>query len=453
MRLTLGAASLLLLGLGCAAKPSTAQRADQPAPALPAAPEKRGSVGVSRRASPAELSLVQTLMRETEALRGLRFRAPVEVTIDDARALRAYVDRALRDTQLQRAMRRYVALGALEPSVDIRALLLAVMDEELIGYYDPTEKRLAVRADIARALGAATASHERSLTWRATVVHELVHALQDQHFALGETIERERSTDEDNAFGALIEGDATFVMLAYTAQQAGETIATLAEHPEQILSAMTRSPDQLTGALRRAPALLREPLLFRYREGAYFCAQLYRAGGWARVDAAHRAPPRSTLSLTRVERYLQDQPEPTVALPSLDRLLAAGFAKLDEDVLGGLELSIMLGSVGAEADAILGAWRGDRYAVLQRAGQLASIWWLRLATPRSAKSVALAFTRLGDSTRRVVRRGNLLLVARGLDAATFAKEASTTPDLHTVSKANASPLVRGDPLATAGPRH
>lgn len=453
MRLALGAACLLLLGLGCTAKQTAPLPADQPAPALPAAPVARASAGLSRRATAAELALVQNLMRDTEALRGLRFRAPVEVTIDDARALRAYVNRALHDAQLQRAMRRYVALGVLDPAVDIRALLLAVMDEELIGYYDPIEKRLAVRADIARALGAATAPQERSLTWRATVVHELVHALQDQHFALGETIEQERSTDEDNAFGALIEGEATFVMLAYTAQQAGETIDTLAEHPEQILSAMTRSPDQLTGALRRAPALLREPLLFRYREGAYFCAQLFRAGGWSRIDAAHRTPPRSTLALTQVSRYLEGQREPTLALPSLDGLLAEGFAKLDEDVLGGLELSIVLGSVGAQADATLGAWRGDRYAVLQKDGRLASIWWLRLSTSGSAKSVAAAFKRLGDRTRRVARHGSMLLVARSLDAATFAKEARALSSADAVSKANASALVRGDPLATAGPRH
>ena len=46
----------------------------------------------------------------------------------------------------------------------------------------------------------------------ARVVHELVHALQDQHLGLSQAMEQERTTDAENAFGALVEGDAT---LAY----------------------------------------------------------------------------------------------------------------------------------------------------------------------------------------------------------------------------------------------
>ena len=401
-------------------------------------------------------------MRETETLRGLRFRGPVAVTIEDRVAMRAYVNRAIDDVQLERATRRYLALGVLDPALDVRALLVSVMDEELIGYYDPTEKRLAVRTDIAASLAhsSADASHsppgERGLLWRATVVHELVHALQDQHFALGEAIERERTTDEDDAFGALVEGDATLVMLGYTAQQMGQTLAALAEHPEQILSAMARSPEQLTGALRRAPALLREPLLFRYREGAHFCAQLFRRGGWSRVDAAHRAPPRSTLAIREAQRYLAHVPEAFLALPALDALLAGGFDKRDEDTLGALELSILLDTDGSEAQDVVSAWRGDRYAVLEREGSLASVWWLRFSTPHAAKRVAAAFAHLHDEARMIARHANTLLVARGLDGAAFGTQARSLPQLErtlTSSKASARSLVRGDPLATAVHQH
>lgn len=387
-------------------------------------------------------------MRETEQLRGLRFLAPVDVRIEDRAAMRAYVDRALDDDQLRRATRRYLALGALDESLDVRALLVSVMEEELVGYYDPKQKRLAVRSDIARELGMANTEAagsraeqprgraERSLTWRATVVHELVHALQDQHFGLGATIEQKRSTDADNAFGALIEGDATLVMLGYTAALAGESLTSLAQHPERVLSAMSRSPDQLTGALRRAPALLREPLLFRYREGAHFCAELYRDGGWARVDAAHRVPPTSTLAVRNPRRYLDRTSEPTLRLPDVSWLRDRGYEVVDEDVLGGLELSVVLETAGVEAEYIVSAWRGDRYLVLAHENKDASLWWQRFATAATARNVAEAFERLHDPARHVVRKGSTVLVARGVDEESAARAAQTLGSLVSADSAH-----------------
>ncbi|MDB4986886.1 MAG: hypothetical protein JWN04_2064 [Myxococcaceae bacterium] len=403
---------------------------------------------------------MQSLMRETEALRGLKFRSQVQVTIEDRAAMRAYVERAIDDEQLARATRRYLALGALDPQTDVRALLVSVMEEELIGYYDPIEKRLAVRNDIARALDSKPVHDERSLAWRATVVHELVHALQDQHFALGESIKRLRSTDADNAFGALVEGEATLVMLAYTAAQAGSSLAALTEHPEQIRSIMTRTPEQLTGALRRAPALLREPLLFRYREGAHFCAELYRAHGWTSIDRAHAAPPKATASIRHAARYLAGEREPSLPVPTIEQLGGSNFAQVDEDVLGALELSLMLGSAALDAQNVVARWRGDRYAVFEKAGHLASVWWLRFDNKSSARMVTMAFERLADGARKTVQSGNLVLVTRGLDDAGFAaaeawfQHASTLlPRAAAVRKSAQRPPHRGDPLASAMHRH
>ncbi len=420
LRHALPALFLLIALLGCGAR-ARAPVAATPTPAAVQHPPAAARAGFSRPADVAERSLVDQLMRETEQLRGLRFRAPVEVTIEDQAAMRAYVNRALKEEQLRRARDRYLALGVLDPALDVRGLLVSVMEEELIGYYDPVEKRLAVRTDIARALELGEERSDRSLVWRATVVHELVHALQDQYFALGEAIDQTRTTDADNAFGALVEGDASLVMLAYTAKLAGESLASVAAQPERVLSALSRAPEQLTGALRRAPALLREPLLFRYREGARFCAELFRAGGWARIDAAHRDPPTSTWAIRDAQHYLARRAQPALTLPDLSWLAAHDVVKLDEDVLGGLELSVVLGAAGIEADYLVSAWRGDRYAVLRQRGITASLWWIRFATAATARSVEQAFAELGDPSRQVLRQGPLVIVARGLDPATVAE--------------------------------
>jgi hypothetical protein len=413
----------------------------------------------ARVASAQELALVQQLMRETEQLRGLAFRAPVRVSIEDRVAMRAYVEQAIDDDQLERARRRYLALGVLDPTLDVRALLIEMMEEELIGYYDPEQKRLAVRNDIAQALERGEERSGRSLMWRATVVHELVHALQDQHFALGDKIDEQRTTDADNAFGALVEGDATLAMLGYTARLAGESLESLSAHPERVQQLMTRAPDQLTGALRRAPALVREPLLFRYREGAAFCAELFRNGGWAAIDTAHRTAPQSSQAIRQPQRYVAREPEPSLALPDLAWLAAEGVRNIDEDVLGSLELSVVLGASELDALAIVSAWRGDRYVVLERAGTLSSLWWLRFASSHAARSAVAAFERLGDVERRIARHGELVVVARGVTKELFERAAAQSRDRGSRA-AEAAPDRRSraldkrlHPLATASHGH
>src|SRR5438105_690871 len=69
------------------------------------------------------------------------------------------------------------------------------------GYYDIKEKTLCLYDDIA-------GNYERGV-----LVHEMVHALQDQHFGLAKLHQESFGSDAELAMAALIEGDATFTMI------------------------------------------------------------------------------------------------------------------------------------------------------------------------------------------------------------------------------------------------
>jgi hypothetical protein len=414
-----------------------------PTPAVAAKPPADG-----RRATPSELALVKRLMAETERLRGLTFRHPVDVTIEGKATMRAYVERTIDGELLERARLRYLSLGAIAPELDVRKMLVEVMQDELVGYYDPKEKRLAVRADIARALDD---EGPRSFAWRATVVHELVHALQDQYFDLATRIDQARTTDADDAFGALVEGDATLVMLGYTAEVNGDSLRSVVEQPDRILAALTRPADQLTPALREAPPLLREPLLFRYREGAHFCARLVRAQGWARVDAAQRKPPTSTRAIRNPDEFLRGARDFAVALPPFTQ---APWQARDEDVLGALELAVWLELDAAQAARTIEDWRGDRYQILTDGARLASFWRIELASKASARMVAQGLTRLADPARRVQQDERRVWVAYGLDEDAFSTAiARARPAPPTRHGTHAAPRATGDPLATSASGH
>jgi hypothetical protein len=414
--LALGCAALLL---ACGARdPHPAARrsasassgAHENAPAQPA--------GSSRAPSAREAGVIRELMRETEALRGLRFRAPVEARIQDRAAMRDYVKGALDDQDLARARRRYLALGLLDPELDVRELIESLMEEELIGYYDPERKLLAVRDDVARSLTRSDQAHQ-DLEWRATVVHELVHALQDQHLGLSQAMERERTTDEENAFGALVEGDATLAMLGYAAARQGGSLQALVADTAGLAAGLRAAPAHAGGRLGQAPAIVREPLLFRYREGAVFAARLFAASGWAGVDAAHRRQPATTLAVSQPGLYLRQEEPPPLSPPELAFVSEQRCQVVDQDVLGSLELGVALTQDEFQARELGRSWRGDRYAVLECAAGDASIWFLRLSEPQAARKWRAAFARLDAGqavTRFVAIHGTRLVVARNLDA-------------------------------------
>lgn len=405
------AAALAALLLSCTPASTLPEHAAPKAITPPPAP--RVEIGVSRQPTTAEAKVIRQLMNRTEQLRGLSFRAPVSVRIQDKTAVRAYVKSALDEVELRKARRRYVALGLIDPSIDVRELIESLMEEELIGYYDPKQKMLAVREEVATSLANARDSAEDE-QWKATVVHELVHALQDQHLGLSEAMNAQRTTDEENAFGAVVEGDATLAMLGYMAARQGSSLAAVVSAPDQLAIALRSGRVHPEGKLANAPPIVREPLLFRYRDGALFAAYLYARGGWEQVDEAHRITPKSTLAIREPRRFLEQQRDPS--LPAPPDLMQHGCQQIDDDVLGGLEISVSLGEDSRAADAFARAWRGDRYVVLQCGSNDASVWLLRFTSAQLAQRARAAFERLdreSNHTRHIVAHGAHLLVALG----------------------------------------
>lgn len=374
------------------------------------------SRGRSRPANDEERRIVRALMRETERIRGLRFVSPVDIHVDDPTAMRAYVASALEQNELARIRLRYVALGLLDANLDVRSLIESLMEQELVGYYDPHTQRLVIRDDVALAF-AHDPDTEPNLEWRATVVHELVHALQDQHLQLGKALEQERTTDADNAFGALVEGDATLAMLAYASGLAGVSLDSLVNDRASLVSTLHTPSEALTGAMLHAPPIVRDPLLFRYREGALFAAALVRQGGFGAVDAAHRSPPITTLEILEPQRYLRRDAPVALSLPGLPTLGASGHVILDEDALGRFELGVYL-----RDQALADDWLADRYVVLKRAEHVGVFWLVRFGTAHHAKRAEQAARRLYGSTEatRIERAGAYLAVLRHVDRAVHA---------------------------------
>jgi hypothetical protein len=214
----LGSVITVLSLISCAqatAKPAEvpAARADEPAQDQLAGATPAVSRGSRRVPSLREAQVITELMRAAERVRNLQFVRRVPVLVENRERITEYVSTQIEEEELERARVVYTALGLLPENLDVRALLLRLMGEQVVGYYDADEKHLVVRDDIMR--GFAQQSDDESgagselAEARIVLLHELVHALQDQHLKLSEHIHAERDTDASNAFHALVEGDAT----------------------------------------------------------------------------------------------------------------------------------------------------------------------------------------------------------------------------------------------------
>jgi hypothetical protein len=306
-------------------------------------------------------------------------------------AARRYVEQRLEQElppdELDGIRAVYVVLGLIPDTLDLRALLLDLYTEQVLGYYDPRTRTLYVVGD---------ASDDAV---RPVVAHELVHALQDQHTNLDSLIARERGNDRQTAAHAALEGHAMVVMFTTLHESAtGRPIdpVTLPSPARELGPALKGQSEQFP-VFRRAPGIVRETLLFPYVAGSDFVHTL-----WSHRRGAERYPapldsllPQSTQQVMEpVEHFIRHRTEPIEL--RFDGV-PGDLGIYSENTLGQLETAIFLGHHrGAGARAVASGWRGDRYLVMREGGENALLWVTVWASPQSAQ-------RFADALRKIAR--------------------------------------------------
>jgi hypothetical protein len=159
------------------------------------------------------------------------------------------------------------------------------------GYYSPGRDSIVIVSD----------SATPRLTSERTLAHELVHALQDQHFDLGN-----RSAETRDAYqgqNGLIEGDATLTQRRYMERCGTQWDCISAE--------FTGGGDN-TGA-ERHPGIF-YLMYFPYGAGPNFVEARFERGGWEAVNAAYDDIPAGSPAIIYPDRYGSYEPA-SVRLP------------------------------------------------------------------------------------------------------------------------------------------
>jgi hypothetical protein len=215
------------------------------------------------------------LQASAEEYRGLPLKQPVPCGSFEKETLKKKVLEAFNE-ELPEAKMAALEAGLKAFGFIPRDMVLAKYYPDLLtsqvgGFYDPKRKYLAILQDPKGALGkAAEEQLMPGLTaqlMEIALVHELTHAIQDQHFNLEKFDLNEPLSDEGAARIALVEGDATLTMYDFGIGMRLENfpgmdklMGQLFKDPQQLMAMLPDMPG--SKEIADAPAWFRDNLLF-----------------------------------------------------------------------------------------------------------------------------------------------------------------------------------------------
>ncbi len=315
--------------------------------------------------------MADQIIAEVGTLRGLKPLQPIKSGVKSRAQIEAMVIENFNEEETPEEFdadtKTLIAFGLIPKDFKYREFMVKLLTEQIAGFYDPKKKELNL-------------ADWNSLDLQKPVMaHELTHALQDQYFDLRRFEKMPKGEgDYEMAIHALIEGDATALMLEYMLKPMGMTLSKLP------VPAVTQVNQQMNSSgmeqLEKSPKIIRESLLFPYGQGLNFAYELVKSRGWEGVSKAFKELPQSTEQVLHFEKYVSQEAPVNVQLADALPVLGAGWKRIGLDVNGEFGYRVILSEYleRSEADRAAEGWGGDQYAVYENNGKVVlmhlSVW-------------------------------------------------------------------------------
>jgi hypothetical protein len=274
--------------------------------------------------------------------------------------VREFVLRQFTDSQAMREFAgqeaAYKRFGMIPDTLKLQTFLTNLLEEQIVGYYDPRTKILYVVEGAPKDMAS------------ITITHELVHALQDQYISLDSVQHVRDDNDRLSAAQSVFEGQAVYEQISIMI--GGTNIAMNLPGGWDRIRELIRESQASMPIFAAAPTVIQETLIFPYLSGAEF----YRNYKERKPGTViYKDMPVSTEQIIHPAAFFVNRDAPTrVSLGTL-----SNATESYENDLGEFETRLFLfEQLKDQNEAVRGAsgWDGDRYAVVNTPQGPGIVW-------------------------------------------------------------------------------
>jgi hypothetical protein len=286
---------------------------------------------------------INSILHELSDITGFRIRKELPFAMITRDQVNEYLKDQIRRTVKPEEIRAEEAtlkkFGFAPPDFDLKKTTIDLLTEQAAAFYDFRRKKLFISD------WATTNMREVAL------VHELAHALADQNFPIEKFSSKGADSSEVSlAREAVVEGQASWLMIEVGARRAGRTLAD-PQTARELLETDNTSSSSDYPVFNNAPLYLRRTLMFPYDDGEKFQQAIFLRKGKPAFADVFRDPPSTTAQIIHPPRYFEHSP---LANPDLPKPIAHAKPFVS-GAMGELETRILLEQyIGADVAEALG---------------------------------------------------------------------------------------------------
>lgn len=299
---------------------------------------------------------INAVLKELSDITGFRIRHELPFALITKDEVNAYVKdqikRSVKPDEIRAQETTLKKLGFVPPEFDLKQTTIDLLTEQAAAFYDFRRKKLFI-------------SDWAAVNMRdSAVIHELAHALADQNFSIQKFLGRgDDNSEASMAREAVVEGQASWLMLEVDARRNGRTLAD-PDVARALLATDSNSTDSQYPVFNNAPLYLKKTMLFPYDAGEKFQQAVFLRDGKNSFTRVFKEPPVSTAQIDHPERYFERD---TFSSPKLPRPVDRAKPFVTGS-LGELETRVLLQQYIDEgtADALVPDLRGASYRLDER---------------------------------------------------------------------------------------
>ncbi len=334
---------------------------------------------------------IPELMKQLAEITGFEVKKPVVQHTMQRNELKSYFEKRIKEVTKPEEIRleelALKKLGFVPQDFDLKKTTIELMTEQAAAFYDYRAKKMVLMAD------------GGGMTEEMALVHELSHALADQHYNLEKFLKKAKESDDGSlARMAVMEGQATWIMSEFMARRMGQSL-TQSDSLIDMMAGMAGGSGGSFPVFDQAPLYMRDSLIFPYVQGMRFQQRIVRALGKKGFAEVFERAPDSTREIFHPEIYL-DRLRSKADLPADPPLPtfknAKDWKRVTDGASGEFDHQVWIKQYAPSEKGLESEWRRAFYAIWEQKGtrHTALTYVSQWSSPEAARRFFAAYRKV-----------------------------------------------------------